>query len=577
MAKYTYKKLLSEKNFLRVAERARRLNGCQLVAILYKDNMLIFKTLSGTDHKTIWTQRVVIDDLSPRKLRKLKFNQTEHVIKWSGLHCACDCYAFRYWGFAYWSYKRGYGLVKETRVPRVRNPYGQGYVCFTGETKVLTNLGWKEIRNINPGDLVYTGKGRLRKVKSVFEYNSDEVLSLRIGRNTWISCTKNHPFLVNHYLGYSISSTSRFKPEKVKWDQAENIKEGDFLIRPYLRNEENTEVSVINAFMLGLYLADGTLSYRSAAEESKASITDGVVNVKGLSIAFCAEKRQVYEELLTKFGLRYKIRITEDNGGDIFIYDENIRKFCFEHGGYTSEKFKKSKRLGSEVLEWNKDAKIALLEGFFMGDGTLVKGAGTRRNGYKTYMTFFNTNKEIMEILNLLLNEKFIVNLRSYKRKPFKSSAKLGTVHMIYPKQMYWIRLTGEQAKELIRCFKFGVQAKHQCSIADAVTSYKLKDYEIEGHKVQPVIVKEIKEKKGSYKVYNLEVEEDETYLVEGVVVHNCKHLHQVMQVLPFLSKTLAKKFRDNLKPENDAQLESNMSDEELDKKGMKELEDFEK
>ena len=56
-----YKNLLSERQFLKVAARARALHGTNLVAIFYKDNELIFKTRSGTPpHKQIWTQRVII-------------------------------------------------------------------------------------------------------------------------------------------------------------------------------------------------------------------------------------------------------------------------------------------------------------------------------------------------------------------------------------------------------------------------------------------------------------------------------------------------------------------------------------
>lgn len=41
----------------------------------------------------------------------------------------CTCPAFLYWGFKYMAWKNGYGLERETRVPRVRNPHQQGYVC----------------------------------------------------------------------------------------------------------------------------------------------------------------------------------------------------------------------------------------------------------------------------------------------------------------------------------------------------------------------------------------------------------------------------------------------------------------
>lgn len=126
---YGYRKLLSEKLFLKVKRRAQQLSGTDLISISYKDNRLMFKTLSGTDHKTIWTQIVEIQDLTPEMIREFDFRKLSEYIRESKLKVWCSCPAFLYWGFQYISWRKGYGLVKETRPPRVRNPRQQGAVC----------------------------------------------------------------------------------------------------------------------------------------------------------------------------------------------------------------------------------------------------------------------------------------------------------------------------------------------------------------------------------------------------------------------------------------------------------------
>lgn len=124
----TYKNLLSEKLFLRVQERARKLNGTDIVAILYKDKEVIFKTTSGTDKKTVWTQKVLLSDISDLDVTG-KAIRLSKEIRDSNIKVACDCPAFLYWGFKYIAWRKGYGIEKEIRPPRVRNPQRRGFVC----------------------------------------------------------------------------------------------------------------------------------------------------------------------------------------------------------------------------------------------------------------------------------------------------------------------------------------------------------------------------------------------------------------------------------------------------------------
>lgn len=44
--KKDYKALLSEKQFLKVQQRAMQLSGVHITAILYKDNEIVFETVS---------------------------------------------------------------------------------------------------------------------------------------------------------------------------------------------------------------------------------------------------------------------------------------------------------------------------------------------------------------------------------------------------------------------------------------------------------------------------------------------------------------------------------------------------
>lgn len=539
-----YRKLISEKNFLKVRLRARQLmgNGTDLIAILYKDRKLIFKTASGTyGKKVIWTQTVEISDATLENILAAKsFKDVETLLRDSDLKVHCNCPAFLFWGYKYMAWKRGYGLEKEIRRPRVRNPYQQGYLCFAPETKVLTATGYKPIKDINPGDKVFTHKGRLQTVSAVSSHLSDTTVSVRYGK-TVIQCTPNHTFLACPKTTKSNASTSKFNAELAAWLPASALTKGAYLVAPFLSLEHSIQVPVREAFFAGLYASDGTLS----VVPCKATPTVGGhgFRVKGsMRVALDASYISNYQQICSEYSVPCRFTTQESVYGKcsiLHIADNAIRQRCFDLVNFTNSTLKQEKYLSSDILSWDEQAQKEFIRGFFLGDGTLVNGGG-QKGSNSVYFTLFNTNKSIMEMLLLLLKQWYDVHLGSYCRRPFEEYG-----HVISPKRMYYIRLTGSQAGEfakllgpsIILCKSFGSKP---CRF----TNYKLRKFIVDDTIITPKIVKEVYAS-GQSVVYNLQVEEDESYIVEDVAVHNCKHLYLVLSLYPFWAKALAKKFKD--------------------------------
>lgn len=71
---------------------------------------------------------ISVKEATPRIGYDIHLSDEPHNYVANGL-IVSNCPAFLYWGFKYKAWKRGYGLEKETRFPKIRNPFQRGYVC----------------------------------------------------------------------------------------------------------------------------------------------------------------------------------------------------------------------------------------------------------------------------------------------------------------------------------------------------------------------------------------------------------------------------------------------------------------
>ena len=257
MGTWNYKKLLSEKQFLKVAERARALirNGSDLIAIYYKERTLIFKTRSGTDSRLIWTQTIEISDATMENImNNVSFKSVEDLIKYSDLKIYCNCLA-------------------------------EG-------TRVLTLNGFKPIQEVTDRDMVMGSDTKWHKVCGVLksDYKTNWVkLNIRGMRDPLI-ISKDHKVLFSTYRDKCACGCGRdLRASSVKnrlvhafrlWDKrktlpkhscrqvndgferyqlhkVEDYKAGELLCSPIIKG--NHEFDCDYARMLGYYLAEGCI------------------------------------------------------------------------------------------------------------------------------------------------------------------------------------------------------------------------------------------------------------------------------------------------------------------------------
>ena len=152
---YNYRRLLSERDFLKVANRAKVITDVDLLSVNANYNTILTKCNSTTRMGLVHTQELEIIDLSGMSLQerkavmgsqnelikqyrsalienaKIPFNEQSlrRALDEAPLKIHCSCEAWLYWGYKYKAWRRGYGLYKELRFPKIRNPHLQGYLC----------------------------------------------------------------------------------------------------------------------------------------------------------------------------------------------------------------------------------------------------------------------------------------------------------------------------------------------------------------------------------------------------------------------------------------------------------------
>ena len=418
--------------------------------------------------------------------------------------------------------------------------------CLLPDTYLHSNPGIKKIKDISVGDKVYTHKGRLKKVKQIYNrFYKGPVYNIkpyyfRIGLKT----TEEHPFyVIKTYkkcsnMGHSICKSDcayikrrncphqYFKNYKCQWIQAKDIEKGDVLIFPRFNKEikDRKELNIVKFLKKNDYKADGKyvlLNHSRAKKIPKFVRIDknfcrliGYYLAEGYtdnrdSISFCfnRDEKKYVEDLkflMEKvFNLSLpRIYLRKNTNSIEIVYFSKILAKAFSKLFYNDADIRRAntKCLPVWMMGLPLEKQMEIFKGWWRGD----KGTTSSRE---------------------LMNQMKIILLR------------LGIIPSIY-----------EQTKEdfnkkYTHKYKLGnriIKAQYDSFTFNNLSFFQdlfelLKDPEFKRFNTKlarrhgwidknyiylPVRDIEIKDYKG--KVYNLEVEEDNTYLSEFATIHNC-------------------------------------------------------
>lgn len=384
--------------------------------------------------------------------------------------------------------------------------------CFPPGAQVTTAEGLRSIEDVQLGESVLTHAGRYRRVKTTMrkEFEGDLVhLEVSYGRGG-VSCTPEHPFYVRRFDGRSGGRRRYLDPE---WVPAEEIKALDLVLEPAVtepvpyappvwqrsvsvggrgapRQEQRPVRCDVRvdadsvAALLGLYLSEGHLRGHDAERPGKTR--------REVVFSIAKFELDAVKELVSSAG--YRPMVVEDHSqgaSRVFVSNASLWALCREFGCGAAHK---------RIPEWVYGMPVPwcrrLLQAYFMGDGCLKKQS--RSDGLVWSATTVS-GELVQGLLRLITSAEGVVAHRSVL---YRAHRRMIMGRDVAVRTAYGIRYSPVRDGR-------GRPAK--------VTS--------EGAWIP---VRSVSREWFSGAVFNLEVEEDNSYTVSGIAVHNCQAFSQL-------------------------------------------------
>lgn len=377
-----------------------------------------------------------------------------------------------------------------------------GSPCFVAGTMIKTANGFKPIEQVVVGDYVLTHKGRYKKVKEVMKRLVGSTVIVRAENCGKIECTDEHPFYtknVSRVFNNSKRCYERISDNNFAWKnpkQFETVRNSSKTImkQTYLSAVTDSGKSLpkyygadikVNQFepkrvrnldlgdkniwyIIGRWLGDGWFNYKYRKGK----------HLSGIKI--CCGKSEV-EELRQKLdmaGLQY-YKSEERTVVKFVISSVELAEYLKAFGEGAA-----NKHIPEDVFELPDDLAVSFLDGYFDADGHIENGIGS----------FATVSEYLAYGIKYMINKYYKMPCTIIKKRNHSDSieGRNLTVRDIY---------TGTFRNKACK------QSHH---IIDG--NYILAPY------------KSVLKHDGERMVYNLSVEDDESYTANGLVVHNCTH-----------------------------------------------------
>ena len=382
--------------------------------------------------------------------------------------------------------------------------------CFPAGTDVWTARGKVPIEGVEIGDLVLTHRGRYRRVVGRTKRIAGGLrrLVIKYGRED-IVCTEGHPLYVRRRAGPRVRSYSA--PE---WAAAKEIRPGDVVLEPHVAEvpdlvvpdvvtrqrinvegqsgSDRSEMRLLSrpcsldwkssefAWVLGFYVAEG---HRRGREPT---FVDGGPYRREVVFSVADKEAAPLSVRLSGMGLHACVQRHSQGSSRVSVSDLDLWSLVGVVGEGAGGK-RIPAAFHAQPEEWQK----AFLDGYFEGDGCL------KRNGKAGVVRKATTvSRDLAEGVARMVARAFGV---------------VASIDVLYPAGVGSIQGRSVMVREAYSVgYSLPGSRKPRPGFVDEAGAWL------------PVVSNE-EEDRAAEDVYNLEVEEDESYVAGGLAVHNCQ------------------------------------------------------
>ena len=388
--------------------------------------------------------------------------------------------------------------------------------CTVRGTEVLMGNGLcKEIQDVEVGEEVITHRGNIKKVMELGKrFVEEDIVSFRFsGINSALNITKNHEiFVIKRKKIKSIlkshKSKERYLHECLKlltekelldvaeWIPSGKIEKGDYVLTPKINLKGNNNLgdydSSLNKdlmFVLGLYVAEGCFAWYKYKD---------VKRPKGIRFCLNKNEKEIIESLRKSIKNICGKEINVYNNGegdsyDIHVYDKELSSFIYSKVFGTANE----KNIDESILNLDCDLLNDFMTGYISGDGHVNKN-----NSYIDCVTSSKALSENLSYIAMRLNVPF-------RRYYYESNdKKWNGYHILFDGGVCSKKGITKIGKDISKDFPMS-KGVIPTSVGLFRRVDSVCDEYYEGF------------------VYNIEVEEDKSYVVNFVGAHNSRFFYE--------------------------------------------------
>ena len=354
-------------------------------------------------------------------------------------------------------------MTKIRNPPKVDILVG-GTPCFTKGHLVLTESGYRPIQEIVPGDLVLTHKGRLRPVIKVGSKMSSVGTIEAVGLPDGVVCTGSHPFLSVQWRNQSTKRNNKYVKiehcSEPHWTSANEMPGKQWCALTEVPGVPPPQITKEDLYIAGFYVGDGFI--RRGAGKNKKAVVFGINNAK---------LAKIQKVVLTK----HLIVTRERTGPRVTICNTELAEWLVGNFGEYSHK----KYIPAWVLAHPDRGEF--LRGYLDTDGH------RRSNGWRINSVSQSLAQGVCD-LAVTLSMSAGVRLT-------KTADTTVIEGRTVSQRDYWVvdAFPADQSKK--SRVRHGLLLRKVTSFTDM----------------------------GTEEVFNIEVEEDHSYILNGAIVHNCQ------------------------------------------------------